>query len=206
MKNSLHLSDEDGIQLVKFARKAVSEYLKKNKKIQDSEFNSKFNYDSGVFVTINKSDSLRGCIGFPLPSKKLCEGLVDAAISAATQDPRFSSVRIDELNQIVFEVTVLTPPVKISVENPMEYLSMIKIGRDGLIVENEYSSGLLLPQVPVEYGWSVSEFLCHTCEKAGLDMYAWKDKNTIISRFEGIIFKEETTNGNIMRKSCDDFL
>ena len=206
MKNSLHLSDEDGIQLVKIARKSVLEYLDNNKKIQDSEFNSKFNYNSGVFVTINKSDSLRGCIGFPLPSKKLSDGLVEAAIAAATQDPRFSSVRTDELNQIVFEVTVLTPPVKISVENPMEYLSILKIGRDGLIVENEYSSGLLLPQVPIEYGWSVSEFLCHTCEKAGLDMYAWKDKNTRVSRFEGIIFKEETPNGTVTRKSSDDFL
>ena len=202
MTSPLRLSDEDGIQLVKIARKAVLEYLRNNKKIKDS----KFNYDSGVFVTINKNDSLRGCIGFPLPTKKLSDGLIDAAIAAATQDPRFNPVTIDELNQIVFEVTILTPPVKMYVKDPMEYLSIIKVGRDGLIVENGYSSGLLLPQVPIEYCWNVSEFLCHTCEKAGLDMYAWKDMNTSVSKFEGIIFKEETPNGLVMRKSCGDFL
>lgn len=138
--------------------------------------------------------------------KKLSEGLVDAAISAATQDPRFPPVNIDELDQIIFEVTVLTPPIEIKVDDPMEYLSIIKVGRDGLIVENAYTSGLLLPQVPTEYDWNVEEFLCHTCEKAGLDRDAWKDKTTKMSRFEGVIFKEESPNGIIVRESSNDFL
>ena len=81
-------SDADGIELVKMARRTVVEILKNNSKINDLEFNSRFNFDSGVFVTINKQNSLRGCIGFPLPVKKLCEGLIDAAIAAATQDYR----------------------------------------------------------------------------------------------------------------------
>lgn len=206
MKNIRNFTDEDGKELVKIARKAVTEYLKNNSKVSDSEFNSKFNFESGVFVTINKNDSLRGCIGYTIPIKKLSDGLIDAAVSAATQDPRFTPVSIDELDKIVFEVTVLTPPVVIKVDDPLEYLSIIKVGRDGLIVENSYSSGLLLPQVPAEYGWNVEEFLQHTCEKAGINKDSWKDSSTKISRFEGVIFKEESPNGKIVRESTNDFL
>jgi len=199
-------SDADGNQLVKIARKSVTELLRNNSKINDPEFNSKFNFDSGVFVTINKQNSLRGCIGFPFPVKRLSEGLVDAAIAAATEDSRFFPVTPDELDQIIFEVTVLTPPIEIKVQDPLEYLTKIKIGRDGLIVENEYTSGLLLPQVPTEYGWNAEEFLCYACEKAGLNKEAWKDRSTKVSRFEGVIFKEESPNGNVVRESSNDFL
>lgn len=200
MRKLEQISNRDGTKLVKIARKTVIELLKNNSKINDSEFNSKFDFTSGVFVTINKGSSLRGCIGFPLPVKKLSEGLVDATIFAATQDSRFNPVNIDELDQITFEVTVLTPPIEITAKNPMDYLSIIKVGRDGLIVENTYTSGLLLPQVPTEYGWNEEEFLCHTCEKAGLDKNAWKDKTTKLSRFQGIVFKEESPNGTVVRE------
>jgi uncharacterized protein (TIGR00296 family) len=206
MTESKKFSDVDGEELVKKARKAVTEFLKNNSKISDAEFNSKFDFSSGVFVTLNKQDSLRGCIGYPLPIKKLSDGLIDAAISAATQDTRFSPVSIDELDKITFEVTVLTPPVEIKVEQPSEYLKQIQVGKDGLIVENSYSSGLLLPQVPTEYGWDVEEFLEYTCQKAGLEKDAWKDKDTKISKFQGVIFKEESPNGTIIRESSDDFL
>ena len=199
-------SDTDGKELVKIARKTVTELLRNNSKVNDSDFHSKFNFDSGVFVTINKQNSLRGCIGFPFPVKSLSEGLIDAAIAAATEDPRFPPVTPNELDQVVFEVTVLTSPIEIKVEDPMDYLLNIKIGRDGLIIENEYTSGLLLPQVPTEYGWNEEEFLCHTCEKAGLDKEAWKDKSTKVSRFEGVIFKEESPNGKVVRESSNDFL
>jgi len=206
VKKINQISNDDGKELVKMARKAVERYLKNNSKINDLDFNSKFDYKSGVFVTINKRNALRGCIGYPIPVKKLADGLVDAAISAATKDPRFTPVDVDELDQIHFEVTVLTPPIELIADHPNEYLSMIKVGRDGLIVENAYTSGLLLPQVPTEYGWNVKEFLEFTCEKAGLDKDAWKDKTTKVSRFEGVIFKEETPNGKIIRESSNDFL
>lgn len=206
MRESNKFSDADGEELVKMARRAVTEFLRSNSTVDDTKFNSEFDFNSGVFVTLNKQDSLRGCIGYPIPIKKLSYGLIDAAISAATQDTRFSPVSVDELDKITFDVTVLTPPVEIKVEEPTEYLKEIKVGRDGLIVENSYSSGLLLPQVPIEYDWTVEEFLEHTCQKAGLGKDAWKDNDTKISRFEGVIFKEETPNGKIIRESYDDFL
>ena len=84
--------------------------------------------------------------------------------------------------------------------DPIEYLSKIKIGRDGLIIRHSFSSGLLLPQVPVEYGWNTEEFLQHTCEKAGLARDTWKNESVKIEKFEGIIFKEKTPNGAIVRE------
>ena len=201
MSRDAQLSDSDGVVLVKTARKAVTQFLSNGNRMKlESDLEEKFSFNSGVFVTLNNPDGLRGCIGFPMPEKKLSHGIIDAAISAATEDPRFPSVKTNELNDIVFEVTVLTPPVEIDVSDPMEYLEKIKVGRDGLIIRHSFSSGLLLPQVPVEYGWNVEEFLQHTCEKAGLLKDFWKNEDVKIEKFEGIIFKEETPNGAIVRE------
>jgi len=201
MSRDTQLSDSDGVVLVKTARKAVTEFLSNGNRIKlESDIEEKFSFNSGVFVTLNNPGGLRGCIGFPMPEKKLSHAIIEGAIAAATEDPRFPSVKTNELNDIVFEVTVLTPPVKIDVSDPTEYLKKIKVGRDGLIIRHSFSSGLLLPQVPVEYGWDVEEFLQHTCEKAGLARDTWKNESVKIEKFEGIIFKEETPNGVIVRE------
>jgi len=201
MSKDTQLSDSDGVVLVKTARKAVTEFLSNGDRMKlESDLEEKFSFNSGVFVTLNNPDGLRGCIGFPMPEKKLSHAIIEGAIAAATEDPRFPSVKTNELNDIVFEVTVLTPPVEIDVYDPMEYLEKIKVGRDGLIIRHSFSSGLLLPQVPVEYGWNVEEFLQHTCEKAGLARDTWKNESVKIEKFEGIIFKEETPNGAIVRE------
>ena len=190
MPDDTQLSDSDGVFLIKTARMAVTEFLSNGKRMKlELGDEKKFSFNSGVFVTLNNADGLRGCIGFPMPDKKLSHGIIDAAIAAATEDPRFSPVKANELNDIVFEVTVLTPPVEITVNDPMEYLEKIKVGRDGLIIRNSFSSGLLLPQVPVEYGWNVEEFLQHTCEKAGLEKDTWKNEKVKIEKFEGIVYK-----------------
>ena len=201
MSRDTQLSDSDGVFLVKTARNAVTEFLSNGNRMKlESDLEEKFSFNSGVFVTLNNSDGLRGCIGFPMPEKKLAHAIIEGAIAAATEDPRFPSVKTNELNDIVFEVTVLTPPVEIDVSDPMEYLEKIKVGRDGLIIRHSFSSGLLLPQVPIEYGWNTEEFLQHTCEKAGLARDTWKNESVKIEKFEGIIFKEETPNGVIVRE------
>ena len=201
MSGDIQLSDSDGTLLVKAARRAVTEFLSNGNRMKlESDLEEKFSFNSGVFVTLNNPNGLRGCIGFPMPEKKLSHAIIEGAIAAATEDPRFPSVKTNELNDIVFEVTVLTPPVEIDVSDPMEYLEKIKVGRDGLIIKHSFSSGLLLPQVPIEYGWDVKAFLQHTCEKAGLARDTWKNESVKIEKFEGIIFKEETPNGVIVRE------
>ena len=201
MKDYNELTDADGELLVKTARAIVFEYLKNNNRLKlDENFELNYSFNSGVFVTLNNPNGLRGCIGFPLPDKKLFNALKDASISAATEDPRFSPVRVDELDEITFEVTVLTPPEEIRVDDPLDYLSQIKVGRDGLIIKHSFYSGLLLPQVPIEYGWTEKEFLEYTCEKAGIPKDYWKKKETKILKFEGIVFKEESPSGKVIRE------
>ena len=204
MKDYSNLSDSDGEKLVKTARAVVTEFLKtKNKMKLDKDFEESFSSNAGVFVTLNHKSNLRGCIGYALPDKKLYNALQEAAISAATDDPRFPSVAFEELDQITFEVTVLTPPQEIEVSDPQEYPSKVKVGRDGLIVKSGFNSGLLLPQVPKEYGWNEEEFLGHTCEKAGLSKEQWKEKDTKILKFEGIVFKEQDPGGSVVREKLD---
>lgn len=199
MTDYKQISDQDGEILVKTARKIVEEYLiLKNKMKLDEKFENCFSFNSGVFVTLNDQSGLRGCIGFPLPDKKLHVALKDAAIAAATEDPRFPKVEPEELDKITFEVTVLTPPEEIKVDDPKDFPSKIKVGQDGLIVKFGLNSGLLLPQVPVEYGWNSEEFLRHTCEKAQLPNDIWKNSQTKIMKFKGVVFKEESPNGQVV--------
>ena len=201
MKNYDNISIEDGRILVKTARAIVTEYLKnKTEFVLDEDFKSNFSFDSGIFVTLNDPRGLRGCIGYPLSNKKLFNALVEASIAASTEDPRFQPVQNEELDKITFEVTILTKPEEVHVSDPREYPKKIQVGRDGLIIKNGFNSGLLLPQVPVEYGWTEEEFLGHTCEKANLPYDCWKCKDTLIQRFEGIIFKEESPKGTIIRE------
>ena len=132
--------------------------------------------------------------------QRLEKAIVDASIAAATEDPRFPPVGPEELDKITFEVTLLTPPAEIITSEPQKLPSMIKVGRDGLIVKRGLHSGLLLPQVPVEFGWDEKEFLGHTCQKAGLPVDCWLDEKTRVFSFEGIIFKETSPGGEVIRK------
>ncbi len=187
------------------ARKAVTEYLKKEKILQlPEDIPSKLMEKCGVFVTINSvkrgKKALRGCIGLPYPTTPLGKAVIEAALSAAAQDPRFPPVSLEELENIVFEVSVLTPPERVEVEKPTEYTSKIKVGKDGLIVERGYCKGLLLPQVPVELKWREEEFLCQCSMKGGLSPDSWLLKDTKIYRFQAIIFEEISPNGEIMLK------
>ena len=193
------ITDQDGQLLVSTARKIVTEFVSTGQRLAlGKDVEAKLSFAAGIFVTLNSKKDLRGCIGFPLP-KNLAQALPEAAIAAATEDPRFSPVNTSELNDITFEVTVLTPPQEIKVNDNFELPSKIKVGRDGLIIKQGHNSGLLLPQVPVEYDWDEQEFLNHTCQKAGLPSDCWTQKQTRVFSFEGIVFKEEKPNGKIIR-------
>jgi len=125
---------------------------------------------------------LRGCIGYCEPIKPLVNAIIEVAISAATSDPRFPPVKLSEMDKINLEISVLSKPELVEVKNPQEYLEKIKVGLDGLIVENGFNKGLLLPQVPVEWKWDEEEFLCNTCMKAGLPADCWYDRETQIEK------------------------
>jgi len=197
------LTEEEAVFLVKLARKAVERNLKDGSIISPpDEISENLREPRGVFVTINAlkhgTRRLRGCIGFPYPIYPLVRAVIEAAIESATRDPRFTPLSISELDQVVFEVSVLTPPQLIEVSSPKEYPSKVKIGVDGLIVERGFNKGLLLPQVPIEWGWDSEEFLCQCCMKAGLTPDCWVLQGTKIYKFSCILAIELEPNGRIV--------
>jgi uncharacterized protein (TIGR00296 family) len=206
---SFELSDEEGKFLIQLARNTAKSFLETGKKLCPPQDTPKKLFENcGVFVTINtvgrEGKALRGCIGYPYPTNPLVEAVIDNAINAATEDPRFAPLRKEELDRVVFEVSVLTPPEPVQVEKPQQYLEEVKVGEHGLIVEKGFYKGLLLPQVPVEWGWCSEEFLCQCCVKAGLPPDSWLTKGAKVFRFKAIVFEEETPNGEVKRKSLTE--
>ena len=207
MSEEEHFTLEEGTLLVRFARENIEFFLKNNRRIPiPDKIKEKFAKNYGAFVTLNRTNiegnPLRGCIGYIEPIYPLYDVVHKVSVSSAIEDPRFPSVSVEEMDSIVIEISILTPPKLIEVNDPKEYLEKIVIGRDGLIAEKGMRRGLLLPQVPVDHGrnWDVETFLQHTCQKAWLPTDAWTDKNTKIFSFQAILFEEEEPRGEVHRK------
>jgi len=175
---------EEKKELLQLARKTIEKYLRTGKKEYPRTDNPKFSEKRGVFVTLHKKGDLRGCIGYPLPIKPLIEAVVDNAISSASEDYRFDTVSVEELADIDIEISVLTPPQK------MKSYKDVVVGRDGIIISKSFMRGLLLPQVPVEQGWDLEQYISWGCRKAGLPADEWK-RNIEIETFQGIVFGEK---------------
>jgi len=182
-------TEEDGKVLLKLARDSIKSFFEgKDVHVKD-DIIKKYSEKHGVFVTITIDNTLRGCIGYPEPIYPLYEAVLNSARSAAFSDPRFKPLTKEEFKDIHVEVSVLTVPELIKAK-PEDYVKNINVGEDGLIIRSKYSSGLLLPQVATEYNWDAKQFLEHTCEKAGLDKDSWKEKDILVYKFQGQIFKE----------------
>jgi uncharacterized protein len=193
------LTHDEGIQLVRIARGIVEGLFQV--RLPFSETFQRSALDAGVFVTIldcsTSENSLRGCIGFPIPKGEFYTSLAEAAIAAATKDPRFKPISENELDKIIFEVSVLSRPELITVEKPIEYLDKVRIGVDGLMFSWGNHSSLLLPQVAVEWGWSPDEYLCNLCCKAGLAQNMWMTDGAKIYKFTSLVYKEREPGGEV---------
>jgi hypothetical protein len=198
-------SDGDGDLAVRIARDVVESYVRKSKP-REFSIPPIFKQKSGVFVTLSTypADDLRGCIGYPEPIMPLIDALKDAAVSAASKDPRFPPVREGELDKITVEVSLLTPPAEMKVKRPVDYRNNVTIGEDGLIVQRGFSRGLLLPQVPVEWRWDAEEFLSQCCLKAGLMPDSWLQQGTKVYRFQAEVFSEVKPGGDVRRRSLSE--
>jgi AmmeMemoRadiSam system protein B/AmmeMemoRadiSam system protein A len=180
------LNKEERKKLLEIARKSIEVYLKSAKKLELSETDPLLLKEMGAFVTLNKDGELRGCIGNLIGKNPLYLTVRDMAIEAAVSDPRFSPVTLEELRNIDIEISVLSPMQKI--DNP----DKIRLGIDGVLVRKGFRSGVFLPQVATETGWSKDEFISNLCShKAGLAPDAWKDKDTEILTFTAEVFSEK---------------
>jgi len=200
-------SVEEGTMLINFARDNIEFFLKNDRRIPiPNLIKEKFTNKYGAFITLNKynvqGNPLRGCIGYIEPKYSLYDVIHKISINSAIEDSRFPSVSSEEMDNIIIELSILTPPKLIEINDPMEYLNKIVIGRDGLIVEKGMRRGLLLPQVPIDQNrnWDVETFISQTCVKAWLDSQAWKDLSTKVYSFQAILFEEKEPRGEVVRK------
>jgi len=179
-----YLSKSEQSTLLKVARSSIEAALKGDDLPDFDLPEGKLTRPGAAFVTLEKNHQLRGCIGYTEAIKPLYECVSDCAISAAFRDPRFPSLAPSEYPDITVEISVLTPL------EPVDDISRIVVGRDGLMISRGGRRGLLLPQVATEYGWNREEFLSHTCVKAGLPENAWKE-GAKIEKFSAFIFGED---------------
>lgn len=191
---------EEGKQLVRIARDSV-ERLFSDRGPPSLQYSVQSRIQAGIFVSIHSAGdtTLRGCVGFPLPKGEFYSSLEEAAVSAATKDPRFKPISKEELDKVIFEVSVLNRPELIIVAKPVEYLDMVKIGVDGLMLKWRERSSLLLPQVASEYDWTVDEYLRNLCYKAGLPPDVWMNDDSKIYKFRCIIYRESKPMGVVYR-------
>ena len=181
---SSELTPQQECALLELARKAIENHLAAGGRLRLEDRDPVFREKRGAFVTLKIGGELRGCIGYPLPYKALDEAVAEMAVAAASQDYRFEPLTPEELARTTIEISVLTVPKPIG--SPGE----VEVGRHGIVVSKGSRQGLLLPQVPGEYGWNREEFLRHGCLKAGLPPDEWK-KGARIDVFEARVFSEE---------------
>jgi AmmeMemoRadiSam system protein A len=176
------LSHEERLALLRHARQTIAASLGREGAPGPLTLTDPYRH-AGAFVTLEVSNELRGCIGHPGSEKPLDEVVAECALAAASDDPRFPPVGPRELEGMEVEISVLTPI------EPVADLTEIKVGRDGLVVQQGQRRGLLLPQVALEQGWDRETFLSHTCLKAGLRADAWRTGAEVL-RFQAEVFSE----------------
>jgi len=169
--------------LLGIARRALGGYLGEGKIPPEEGARGKLAAPGAAFVTLTKNGRLRGCIGYTEAVAPLFKVVQECAVAAATEDPRFPPVSSNELPSLRVEISVLTPLVPILPEE-------VEVGRHGLMVSQGRMRGLLLPRVPVDFGWDRETFLDQTCVKAGLPPSAWRHGATLRA-FSAEVFGEE---------------
>jgi len=178
------LSLDQQEELLTLARSTITDYLETD---QISEYQSEdpvLTHRSGVFVTLNEEDQLRGCTGNLRSNLSLIRAVQEMAVSAATSDPRFPQLTLEELEQVSIEISVLSPLRRIT------DIEQIEVGTHGLVIIQAGRQGVLLPQVPIEQGWDREVFLENLCLKAGLPSDCWTEKPALYT-FTALVFEEE---------------
>ena len=181
------LSPEEQQVCLQLARQSLEHYFRTGTllEVAGSTVSAGLRERHGCFVTLKKQGQLRGCIGRIVGDQPLYKTIIEYAVHAAVRDSRFPPVTKAELADLHIECSVMTPLERVT------DVKDIQVGRDGLLIKMRRSQGLLLPQVPVEYGWDRDTFLAHTCRKAGLPLDAWKSPQAQIHRFSAQVFGEK---------------
>jgi AmmeMemoRadiSam system protein A len=183
------LEEGDRRELLRIARATLREFLATGYMPPGAPHRKSLLVPMGAFVSVYVDDDLRGCMGRVDADTPLYLAVEQLAVAAATRDPRFDPVRMEELKQTRLEISVLSAVTRIVADD-------IEIGRHGLVITRGPRRGLLLPQVAVKHGLSREQFLDETCGKAGLAAGAWREEGTHIDGFTAEVFAESQNGGD----------
>ena len=180
----MELREDEKKELLGLARAAIEAELTGKHAPPGAHASATLDTACGVFVTLRMNSDLRGCIGYVEPRLPLRLAVEEVAKKAALEDPRFLPLTPEELKNTMIEISVL------SALEEVKGNSSIEVGKHGLVVDAGHARGLLLPQVPVEYGWDREQFLAHTSQKAGLPPDAWQQSHVKLFVFTTTVFTE----------------
>jgi AmmeMemoRadiSam system protein A len=178
------LTEAEQEELLALARKTIEEYLATDRIPEYETDAPALSRPSGAFVTLKQRGELRGCIGHTRADLPLYQAVQQMAVAAATGDPRFPPLTLEELADITVEVSVL------STFQRLTDVGEVRVGTHGLTIFKDGRQGILLPQVPVEQGWDREAFLENLCLKAGLPGACWQERASLYS-FTALVFGEE---------------
>ena len=180
------LNEKQRKRLLQIARETMETYIKTGERLEFKEDDPTLNREMGAFVTLHRHGQLRGCIGNIIGKGPLYLTVRDMAVESSTGDPRFPPVTVSELKDIDIEISVLSELEKIDDPN------IIEMGKHGVLVKSDFRSGVFLPQVATETGWSRDEFMSNLCShKAGLPPDAWKKGECEIYIYTAEVFSEK---------------
>lgn len=181
IENEQEYSPDERRFLIKLAHDAIDAALR-GREVDCAAPSDHLAEKRGAFTTLHLDGHLRGCVGYVFPVRSLCRTVAETAVSAALHDTRFTPVTAEEAPRLDIEISILSPLQPIAPED-------VEVGKHGLVVTLGARRGLLLPQVPLEYGWDRETFLAETCHKAGLPDDAWQHGATL-EAFSAEVFGE----------------
>jgi AmmeMemoRadiSam system protein A len=183
-EESLALDERDQKELLRIARATLREHLITGYLPPGAPHRKSLLRPAGAFVSVYVNGELRGCMGRLEADKPLYLAVEELTVAAATRDPRFEPLRIEEVPETRIEISILSTLFAGSLE-------LIEIGKHGVVITRGPRRGLLLPQVAVKQGWSRERFLDEACAKAALGPGAWREEGTHIELFTAEVFGED---------------
>ncbi|MFH1126050.1 MAG: AmmeMemoRadiSam system protein B [Candidatus Altiarchaeota archaeon] len=190
-ENTTGVTTENQEFLLKLARETLEKYLTdaSTPEVDVKQLSEDLSAERGCFVTLKKYGQLRGCIGHIIPQEPLYKCVIDNAVNAAVDDPRFRPTTYGELKEISIEISVLTVPKKLEYSSSDDLLNKLVPLRDGVVLKSGWHQATYLPQVWEQLPDKV-DFLSSLCEKAGASSDCWRDTSTEISIYNAQVFGE----------------
>ena len=190
---SSHLTEEQGQQLIRLARKTIAVRLGLPERLQDRDITTDpaLQEQRGTFVTLKIRGQLRGCMGCLTPSETILEGIQRNALNAAFKDPRFPALTAPELEEAEIEISILTSPQELQHDGSNDLLAKLRPNIDGVIISKGLARATFLPQV-----WEqlprTEDFLAHLCRKAGLSFDEWQKGELDVATYQVQYFHEKS--------------